>query len=268
MPSTLRRIGIRVPANGPPKSGAIHAARQQARCTLVRLSALRPAFGRKAFAGLHQALRDLLEITGGSRDAQVQEAMVLRLTADFPKRQARECHELQVELKSRKRVAIARLAAYLRSNTGSDVLRRQNLQLLEFRRVQSTADLPHLAARRFRRALQKIDERLAHRVPTGRGVHSLRKRVRRARDLTGLFPAPPGVGAKHLIRELNSMQRVLGEFHDATLLVRWIGEQGLTISPHLRLALDAQAQRCLKGCRRQRKSLRHAIRQFLRKTRQ
>jgi CHAD domain-containing protein len=248
--------------------GAIHGARQQARRTLVRLRALRPVFGRTAFAGLRQSLRDLIAITSESRDAEVQRGMVLRLTADLPKRDARECHELLVELKSRKQAATAGLAAYLRSETGSEVLRRQNKDLMELRRTQSTADLPRLAARRHRRELHNIDELLAHRIPTGRRVHSLRIRMRRAQDLASLFYAPLGVGAKHLNHELNRMQEALGDLHDARLFARWANEHGLTITAPLTAAMDVQAKGGLKRCRRNRKRLRHSLHRFLKKTRQ
>jgi CHAD domain-containing protein len=213
-------------------------------------------------------LRHLVDITAESRDTEVQRRIVARLKADIPRSEGRDCNRLLIELGSRKRTATEKLAEYLCSDAGTEQVRRMNEDLSALRVAQSGTDLTGLASRRYRGALHDIERLLRHKIATGRRVHPLRIRIRRACDLMSLLDAPQDVSAAQLIHKLDRMQEALGDLHDAMLLARWIHERGLTLRPSLRLALDTLAERSLKRCTRHRRSLRHAIREFLAKTRQ
>jgi len=257
------RSGLRIPT-----AAGVHAVRRAARHALVRLRALRPALGRRSFSSLRKSLRHLVDITAESRDAKVQRQMISRLKADIPKGRARECGRLLMKLGSRQRAANARLAEYLCSDAGSEQLRRMNKDLSALQVAQSGADLARLASRRYHGVLHDIEKLLAHKIAMDHRVHPLRIKMRRACDLVSLLDAPQDVSAAHLIHKLNKMQDALGDLHDSMLLGRWIHERGPTLTPSLSAALDTLAERSRKRCKRHRKPLRYAIRQFLGKTRQ
>lgn len=187
--------------------------------------------GHTSFSGLRQSLRNQLDLTADSRDAEVQRRIVLRLKAAIPKGERRECNALLMKLRSRQRAANKSLAEYLCSDAGCEQLRRMNKDLSALQVAHSTADLTRLVSRRYRSVLHDIEKLLAHKIATGRRVHPLRD--------------------------------ALGDWHDAMLLARWIHESALTLTPSLRCALDTLLARCRKRCKRHRKPLRHAIRQFL-----
>jgi CHAD domain-containing protein len=257
------RSGLRIPT-----PASVHAARRASRHALVRLRALRPVLGRMSFSGLRQSLRDLVDVTAESRDAEVQRRIILHLKTAIPKGEGRDCNSLLVKLGSRQRAANATLAEYLCSDAGSEQLRRMNKDLSALQVAQSDADLTRLASRRYRGALHDIEKLLAHKMASGPRVHPLRIKMRRACDLVSLLDAPEHVSAAQLIHKLNKMQDALGDLHDAMLLARWIHERRLTLTPSLRLALATLEERSLKRCKLHRKPLRHAIRQCLGKTRQ
>jgi CHAD domain-containing protein len=238
------RSGVRIPT-----PASVHAARRASRRTLVRLRALRPALGRSAFFRLRRSLHSLVDVTAESRDAEVQLRIVLQLKAALPQGRERECDPLLMKLGSRRRAANARLAKYLGAEVGSEQMRRISKDLSALQVAQSSADLSGLASRRYGRALRELEQLLTREPSTGRRVHPLRIAV-------------------HLMRKLNKKQVALGDLHDLMLLLRWIQDRGLTLPPLLRSALDSAAQSCLKRCEGHRKPLRHAIRRFLRRTRQ
>lgn len=242
---------------------AIHAARRHARRTLLRLRILRPALERTALPRLRQSLRDLIEFTAPSRDAEVQHKMVLQLMAALPKQRARHCQALVRELDSRQAVALARMEADLGGTATLRQQRQQNADLRQLQRVQSAVDLPGLATRRYRRALRTLDKQLAKSIPTGRRVHRLRIRLRRACDLAALVHAPRELAASRLPQQLDRMQEALGELHDGQLFITWAAECDVALPRPLRQALDRRARRCLKRLQRQRKPLRHALHDFL-----
>jgi CHAD domain-containing protein len=250
-----------------PTPASIHKVRQASRGTLARLTTLRHALGRGSFSRLRKSLRDLIDLTAQSRDAQVQRMIISRLKAGDAKNMARECNRLLNQLKSRERVAAAQLAEYLCSDIGSERTRRMSEDLSLLQLAQSRADLPRLAAQRYRRALQDIEELLAHKVTMERRVHPLRIRMREARDLACMSNGALGVGAEHLNHKINKMQEALGELHDLMLLAVWIKKRRITVMPRLRVAFDTLEKHCLSRCKCERKPLRHAIRRFLRKTR-
>ena len=250
-----------------PTPASIHAVRQEARRALVRLRVLRPAVDRNSLKGLHASLQSLLHSTADSRNAHVQRRLVARLRADCRRSEVRGYNPLLAKLRSRERVASARLARYLRSEIGADLLRRANEALSVLRVSQANADLRRLAARRFHRELHKVDALLAHRLPAGHRVHPLRIRIRRARDLVFLLDAPLVIDAAELNEGLNRMQDALGDWRDSKLLGRWVHERALMLSPHLRGSLENLQERRRKRCKRRRKPLREAIRRFLRMTR-
>jgi CHAD domain-containing protein len=257
------RSGLRIPT---PTS--VHAVRRALRRTLARLGALRPVLGHTSFGGLRKSLRKLVDITAESRDAEVQRRIISALKADIPKGEAREYDRVLMKFRSRQRAANVELAEYLCSNVGAEQLRRINEDLSALRVAQSGTDLTRLACRRYRGALHDIEKLRAHKIATGRRVHPLRIKMRRACDLVCLLQAREDVCAAPFIHKLNKMQDALGDLHDAMLIERWLHERGLTLTPSLSLALDALAERSLKRCKRYRKPLRHAIRQFLAKARQ
>ncbi len=259
---SLTRCMPKPPAISP---SAIHAARRDARRTLECLRTLRPALGRTAFARLRLSLRDFINITAESRDAEVQRGLIRRLTvASGKKRTTRRGQALWRELTSRRAVALAGLAAYQRS--GAAAGQRQQEDLRQLRLAQSAVDLPQLAARRYRRALRALERLLTKRIPTGHRMHRLRIRMRRARDVATFYYPPPGRGANHVLHKLDRMQEALGDLHDYRLLTQWARERDIAIPRPLRRALDAQAQRRLRQLRRHRKPLLQAIRNFLEAT--
>jgi len=219
--------------------------------------------GHTSFSGLRQSLRNQLDLTADSRDAEVQRRIVLRLKAAIPKGERRECNALLMKLRSRQRAANKSLAEYLCSDAGCEQLRRMNKDLSALQVAHSTADLTRLVSRRYRSVLHDIEKLLAHKIATGRRVHPLRIKMRGACDLVSLVDAPEDVSAAQLVQKLAKMQDALGDWHDAMLLARWIHESALTLTPSLRCALDTLLARCRKRCKRHRKPLRHAIRQFL-----
>jgi CHAD domain-containing protein len=251
-----------------PTPASIREVRQFSRRTLVRLRALRPILGRGTFRGLRRSLVDLLDSTSESRDAEVQRQVVARLKAEHSKRGRRDYSLLLRKLDSRKRAATVELADYLCSSSGVGNLRQLNEDLTSLEIAQSNANLPPLAARRYRRAVHVIGKRLAVDITMSHRVHALRIRIRRARALASMFDRPAGHAANHLSRELGRMQEALGDLRDSMLLGRWIRGRGLVLAPHLKARLDEWTRNCLKRCKRHRKALGPAIRQFLRQTRQ
>lgn len=251
------RSGLRMPT-----PASIHVMRRASRHALVRLEALRPALNRRLFSRLHKSLRNLVEVTAESRDAEVQWRLILRLRGEIPHSEQRECNRLLTELGSRKRAATLELAEYLSSGAASGQLRRLNRDLVALEVAQSSADLPRLASRCCRGALQQLRKLLVHKVRLGRHPHRLRIKMRVAIDLMSLSDAMQGKCAARLVHELKKMQDALGDLHDSTLLACWLREHGLTLTPHLRAALDTWVQCCLTRCKRHRKPAHHAIRRF------
>lgn len=251
-----------------PTATSIHEVRQAARIILARLRALQPEVGHRAFPGLRQSLRDLIGITAESRDAHVQRGVIARMQAAKPKPRARHYGELLLKLTRRRYEATLELARYLRSDMGAERMRQLNEDLSTLQVSQSSVNLPPLAAQRYRQVLRDIKKQLKGRITARHRVHPLRVKIRRARSLASMFEGAPGITADHLNHKLTKMQEALGDLRDATLLTRWIKKRGLTLAPQVKVALDSLVKRYRERCKACRRPLRHAVRRYLKVTRQ
>ncbi|MGC1458991.1 MAG: CHAD domain-containing protein [Steroidobacteraceae bacterium] len=251
-----------------PTPASIHEVRQAARSSVVRVRALQPVLGHGSFPGLRKSLCNLIDITAESRDAEVQRRVIVRMQAQKAKQGARRYGQLLLKLTQRQLEATRDLARYLDSDIGSEHLRQLNEDLSALALAQSGVNVPPLASRRCRHVLRDIEKQLAGKIAASHRVHPLRVKIRRARSLASLSEGAPGVVPSPLNHKLNKMQEALGDLRDSMLLRRWIKRRGLTLAPQVKVALETMAKRCLKRCKGYRKPLRHAIRQYLRKTRQ
>ena len=251
-----------------PIPASIHEVRQAARSTLVRMRTLHPEFGSRAFPGLRKSLRDLIDITAESRDAEVQQRVIARMQAAKSKHGAGHFGQLLRQLTRRRREATFELARYLGSDAGAEHLRQLNEDLSALQVAQSRVNLPPLAMRRYRRVLQHIKKQLKGKTIASHRVHPLRIKVRRARSLASLFKGAPGVTPNHLHRKLNRMQDALGDLRDSMLLARWIKRRGLTLTPQVKVGLDDLVQDYRERCKARRRPLRHAIREYLKTSRE
>lgn len=246
-----------------PTPRSIHAARRDARRTLVCLRTLQPALKRRALVRLRKSLRRLLDRTAACRNAHVQQQLVVKLKSTLSTSEASQCDELLAALQRRRKRETAKLAEYLHSDAGSAELGVLNVDLMALSRDSALGERSIRAARCYRRALSKIDHLLVHKMKNGHRLHRLRIRLRRTLDLAFLIDAPLDAGVERLNYKLNRIQDALGEVHDSMLFRQWVKTCGWTIPPALHSALKVWEEQRLGRCRRKRKHLRVCVSRML-----
>ena len=249
-----------------PAPAAVHALRRRARHALVRLKVLQSTLQARRYERLRRSLRELIRISTESRDAQVHWQLMVELTRGYPALDAGTSRRLLAALESRKRLATLKLARQLRSAAGARLTGQLRTDLPKLDAVQSVANMPAAAGRRYRRALRGIAGLLQYRL-TSSGVHQLRSRVRKAATLRRLAEISAGGGAQALADKLDGMQEALGDLHDCMLFARWLEGSTLAAPQRVRSALASLVRHNLRRCRRRRKPLRHAIRGYVHEAR-
>ncbi|HEV2702794.1 MAG TPA: CHAD domain-containing protein [Steroidobacteraceae bacterium] len=246
-----------------PTADAIHAARKASRLALLRLRVLKPALEGHLYKRLHKLLHELVDLTGESRDAEVQWRLMVKVAGSAPSSGRSSARSPLTALGTRRRRAISQLARYLRSAAFSRYLMRLNADLPILDALQAITRTRERALLRYRQMLSNL-AKLLKRPVTVHTVHPLRVQVRKAYHLARLFELRGASGAGPLGRKLHVLQADLGDLHDAVLLALWLQKHGLMDSGDTGVVLESVMMHTLRRCRRKMKPLRHAIHRYLR----
>jgi CHAD domain-containing protein len=228
---------------------AVHRARVGTRRLRSDLQTLRPVLDRDWVDRTRHELRWLATALGEVRDADVLLVELRKQASQLAEIDRVAAGELIGELSLERQGAHDRLQTVLDSDRYQALLAELNGTALS-PPLDLTALTPDARARRvLRRVVRKPLRRLRSRVrgigrhPTDETLHTVRKRAKSVRYAAEMASPLLGKPARKLAREMEHLQEVLGQLHDAVVAEAWLRRAGTTGGPSRALAAGELVER-------------------------
>lgn len=244
---------------------AVHDLRVATRRLRILLRALRHDVDPAFYAGVRFELRNLAGIAGPAREAYVRKQTASPWLDSLSDRSAQTVKACFAILNTESERATRRLHIIMQGREWSSSLARINRAIASprlFGLAGGSLRVP--LSNSYTRLLRDIDHALRHKVNPADKIHRLRIKTRNATYLGGMLGSLSGQPDPSSLLRLRKMQSALGNLHDVMQFRGWLLAARLP-DPARQILLrkvGTLKTRQLDRCRKQRKALRHAMKQL------